>query len=157
MANPECARGGGINHILAEKRGVSLTFFLKMHENVIFSLIKGEGGVRRLRAMLDPPLTYLDRQNLALLYKALVRPLLEYGNLVWSPYLKGDIGKLEAVQHLATRIIPSLKELLYQEMVKLLKLPSLRYSRTRGEMIKTYKYLHGINKVLTHFFPLSED
>ena len=31
--------------------------------------------------------TYLDRQNLALLYKALVRPLLEYGNLVWSPYL----------------------------------------------------------------------
>ena len=26
---PECARGGGVSHILAEKRGVSLTFFKK--------------------------------------------------------------------------------------------------------------------------------
>ena len=47
--------------------------------------------------MIRRSYTYLDRQNL--LYKALVRPLLEYGNLVWSPYLKGDIEKLEAVQH----------------------------------------------------------
>ena len=70
--------------------------------------------------------TYLDRQNLDLLYKALVRTLLEYGNLVWSPYLKDDIEKLEAVQHRATRIIPALKELPYQERLKLLKFPSLR-------------------------------
>ena len=42
-----------------------------------------------------------DKQNLALLYKALVCPLLEYGNLAWSPYLKGDIEKLRAVQHRA--------------------------------------------------------
>ena len=73
--------------------------------------------------------TYLDRQNLALLYKALLRPLLEYRDLVWSPYLKGDIDKLEAVQHRATRIIPALKELPYQERLKTLKLPSLRYRR----------------------------
>ena len=43
MANPECAKGGGVNHILAEKRGVSFTFFLKMHENAIFSLKRGGG------------------------------------------------------------------------------------------------------------------
>ena len=40
MANPECARGGGVNHILAEKRGVGFTLFLKMHENAIFSPIR---------------------------------------------------------------------------------------------------------------------
>ena len=34
-------RGGGVNHILAEKRGVGFTFFLKMHENAIFPLIRG--------------------------------------------------------------------------------------------------------------------
>ena len=100
--------------------------------------------------------TYLDR-NLALLYKALVRPLVEYGNLVWSPYLKGDFEKLEAVQHRVTRIIPALKELPYQERLKILKLPSLRYRRAGGDMIETYKYLHGINKVPTHFLPLYED
>ena len=99
----------------------------------------------------------MNRQNLALLYKALVRPLLEYGNLVWSPYLKGNIEKLEAVQHRATKIIPALKESPYQERLKILKLPSLRYRRARGNMIETYKYLHGINKVSTHFLPFSED
>ena len=55
MADPECARGGGVN-ILAEKKGVSLTLLKKMHENSIFSPITGGGGVRRVRPMLDPPL-----------------------------------------------------------------------------------------------------
>ena len=27
VADPECARGGGVSHILAEKRGVSFTLF----------------------------------------------------------------------------------------------------------------------------------
>ena len=44
MADPECARGGGVSHILAEKRGVSFTLFKKMHENAIFSPIRGGGG-----------------------------------------------------------------------------------------------------------------
>ena len=47
VADPECARGGGVSHILAEKRGVSFTLFkMKMHENLIFSLIAGGGGRR---------------------------------------------------------------------------------------------------------------
>ena len=59
--DPECARGGGVCHILAEKRGVSFTLLKKMHENAIFSPIKG--GVRRVRPMLDPP---LERVNVVL-------------------------------------------------------------------------------------------
>ena len=66
------------------------------------------------------------------LCKVPVCPLLEYGNLVWSPYLKRDIEKLEAVQHRATRIIPALEELPYQKRLTILKLPSLRYRRARG-------------------------
>ena len=56
MADPECARGGGGSHILAEKMGVSFTLFQKMHENSIFPPRTGGGGVRRVRPMLDPPL-----------------------------------------------------------------------------------------------------
>ena len=41
VADPECARGGGVSHILAEKRGVSFTLFQKMHENAIFSPRRG--------------------------------------------------------------------------------------------------------------------
>ena len=29
VADPECARGGGVSHILAEKRGVGFTLFKK--------------------------------------------------------------------------------------------------------------------------------
>ena len=54
VADPECARGGGVSHILAEKRGVDFTLFKKMHENSIFS--PTTGGVRRVRPMLDLPL-----------------------------------------------------------------------------------------------------
>ena len=60
VADPECARGGGVSHILAEKSGVSFTLFKKMHENSIFSPITGGGGVRRVRPMLDPPLPCLS-------------------------------------------------------------------------------------------------
>ena len=43
VADPKCARGGGVSHILAEKMGVSFTLFKKMHENAIFSPIRGGG------------------------------------------------------------------------------------------------------------------
>ena len=78
VANPECARGGGVSHILAEKRGVSFTFFQKMHENAIFSPIKGGGGVRRLRPMLDPPLQVTMTEHFCSKYSLLLH---------WPPQL----------------------------------------------------------------------
>ena len=39
------------------------------------------------------------------LYKALVRPKLDYCVQVWSPYLKKDINRIEQIQHRATRMI----------------------------------------------------
>ena len=43
VADVECARVGGVSHIFPEKKGVSFTFLKKMHENAIFSLIRGRG------------------------------------------------------------------------------------------------------------------
>ena len=43
VADSECARWGGVSHILAENRGVSFTLLKKMHENSIFSPITGGG------------------------------------------------------------------------------------------------------------------
>jgi len=41
---------------------------------------------------------YVDKNTFILLYKAMVRPHLEYANSVWCPYKKGDIESIEKVQ-----------------------------------------------------------
>ena len=87
--------------------------------------------------------TFIDEKTMLQLYKPLVRSRLEYGVEIWSPNLKRLINEVEAVQRRATRMIPSLKDLPYEERLRKLKLPSLVYRRKRGEMIQTYKYMHG--------------
>ena len=43
MADQKCARWGGVSYILAEKKILSFSLSKKMHENAIFSPIRGRG------------------------------------------------------------------------------------------------------------------
>jgi len=81
---------------------------------------------------------HLDINSFVLLYKAMVRPHLEYANSVWCPYKKGDIEIIEKVQKRArpTKLIISLKKLSYVERLKQLQLPTLKYRRLRGDMLE---------------------
>ena len=76
--------------------------------------------------------TYLDEEMFTLLLKALVRPHLEYAQYVWSPYLKKHINLIENVQRRPTKLIPSFRDLSYEERLRKLKLPTLRFRRLRG-------------------------
>jgi len=38
---------------------------------------------------------HMDSKTFVMLYKALVRPHVEYANSIWSPYKKGDIEAIE--------------------------------------------------------------
>jgi hypothetical protein len=91
--------------------------------------------------------TYLTPTNFTLLFKALVRPHLEYGSTVWSPSLKKDVKTIEDVQRRATRQVPELKGLTYSERLKKLRLPTLAFRRLRGDMIDVYKITHGLLRV----------
>jgi hypothetical protein len=79
-----------------------------------------------------------------MLYKAMVRSHLEYAVTVWYPYKKGDIKTIEKVQMRATKLISKLKSRQYSDRLRYLKLPTLKYRRLRGDMIETYKILHGL-------------
>ncbi len=94
-------------------------------------------------AMIRRTFVHLDRKMLVQLYTSLVRPLLEYGNVIWSPHLQNHIKQLEGVQHRATKMLSSLANLPYEERLRELDLPSLAYRRMRGDAIEMYKYCHG--------------
>ena len=83
----------------------------------------------------------LDKEMFMNLYPVLIRPLLEYCVQVWSPYKQRDIDLLERVQRRATKIVPALKHLPYEERLRRLNLTTLEERRVRGDMIETYKLL----------------
>ena len=97
--------------------------------------------------MLKRKLLYWNCDTLKNLYVTFVRPHLEYASSVWSPYLKKDIKTLEQVQRRATKLVPYLKNLKYEERLKILGLTSLEERRIRGDMIQYYKCLNGYNKI----------
>jgi len=53
---------------------------------------------------------------------------------VWCPYKKGDNEIIEKVKKRATKLIISLKHILYSERLKQLQLPTLKYRRLRGNI-----------------------
>ena len=55
------------------------------------------------------------------LYKALVRPILEYTCPVWSPHLAKDIYKMLKVQRRASQSALDQKEMMCKERCKILK------------------------------------
>ncbi len=98
----------------------------------------------RILATIRRTFHHLDASNMTPLYKSLVRPYLEYGVEAWSPTTKRDIRLLESIQRRATKLIPSLSHLSYQERLESLKLPSLVYRRHRGDMIQAFKFINNI-------------
>ena len=81
------------------------------------------------------------------IYKSLVRPRMEHAIQAWCPYLQKDIIKLEKVQRRATKLVPALANLPYEDRLARLDLTTLEERRHRGDMIEVYKIVNGYDKV----------
>ena len=97
----------------------------------------------KLVGMLSRVIVNKDKEIMVPLFKSLVRPVLEYGNVVWSPKLKKHVELIENVQRRFTKRIKGFKDMEYEERLKKLGLPSLEYRRFRGDLIETFKILNG--------------
>ena len=132
------------NRILENKSelkdlGILIDEHLKFSNHIAEKVNKAN----QIMGLIRRTFVHLDMYNFNLLYKSLVRPHLEYGNIIWSPFLKSDINLLENTQRRATRFIPNINKLSYHERLEKLDLPTLSYRRFRGSMIETFKILHG--------------
>ena len=123
--------------------GVTIDNQLKFHRHTNIVVNKAN----QILGLIAKTFETLDEEILPRLYKALVRPHLEYGNVIWGPRYVMDQQAVERVQRRATRLIPSLRGLPYEERLERLNLPSLSHRRRRGDMIQCFKILKGIDRI----------
>ena len=109
----------------------------------------------RLVGLIRKSFSYMINDMFLNLYCTLVRPILEYGGVIWSPHLKKHINKLEAVQRRATKLIPAMKYLSYKQRLTNLNLFSLAYRRRRGDLIQVYRIINSLDNLnVDDFFKL---
>ena len=91
--------------------GVTMNANMKVSEQCRIAASKAN----QVLGMIRRNITYKDKSLIVPLYKAIVRPHLEYCIQAWSPYLRKDIDMLEKIQRRATKLIPGLRDLRYEE------------------------------------------
>ena len=97
--------------------------------------------------------TYMNKEIFLKVYPSLVRTHMEYAVQAWSPQLQKDIDMLENVQKRATRIVPELYGLSYEQRLIELGLTTLWIRRRRGDLIEVFKIVHGFDNLdRTKFF-----
>ena len=82
--------------------GVLIDNEFKFHKQTAMAIKKGKS----LLGLIKKSFAVIDKRTLPILYKALVRPHLEYGNVIWGPFFRGDIIAIEKVQRTASKLVP---------------------------------------------------
>ena len=95
-----------LEHSIEEKDlGVWTDNKLKFSRHVSHIVAKGS----QLLGLIKRSFVHTDVDVIKTLYTALVRPHLEYANVVWHPRYKKDIEQLGRVQRRATKLVRSLR------------------------------------------------
>jgi len=119
--------------------------------------IKASSKAMSVMRLIKRNFKSVGSEEFSLLYKAYIRPHLEYCIQVWSPYLKKDIKCLKWVQRKAKKLVGTLRKKPYEERLRVLKLTTLEKRWLRGDLIETYKIItkkENINP--TQFFQFAE-
>ena len=74
--------------------GVTFSGDMKVSEQCGIAASKGN----QILGLIRRTITYVEKHLIVPLYKAIVRPLLEYCIQAWKPYHKKNITKLERIQ-----------------------------------------------------------
>ena len=134
--------------------GVTISADMKVSQQCGIAASKGN----QILGLIRRNITYKGKKLIIPLYKAIVRPHLEYCIQAWRPYRKKDIDTLERIQRRATKMIPELRDLSYEERLKECGLTTLETRRLRGDQIEVFKILNGYENIDRNmFFSLKKD
>ena len=116
--------------------GVIMTSTLSLEANTRAKVAKAN----QLLGIIRRSFHHLTEDTLVLLFKTMIRPHLEFCNTVTHPTTERDMTLIEGVQRRATKMLAHLRDLPYEERLRRLKLPSMKYRFLRGDLIALYKY-----------------
>lgn len=120
--------------------GVTIRSDLKWESHIINIVKKANSIIYLVRKAFS----YITTELFLKIYKCYIRPILEFGFQIWTPYFQKDIELLERVQRRATKILPhGFFSMPYEQRLDRLNLTSLQARRERGDLIEVYKILHG--------------
>jgi len=92
--------------------------------------------------LLSQSLRYLDNHSKISAYTSYVRPQLEYATVIWSPYLKKDIDRIERVQKRFVKGLQGFRNLPYDEVLRRLTLHKLETRRMILDLKTLFKIVH---------------
>ena len=72
-----------------------------------------------------------------------MRPILESSVSAWCPWERRDIDILEKIQRRATKLVPAIGKLSYDERLKVCGLTTLKSRRERGDLIQVFKIMNN--------------
>ena len=101
--------------------------------------------------MIKRTFQHMDEKMLLHLYETLIRPIVEYGNVIWYPHLKKVIVAIEKIQRRATRIVPTLRYLQYKERLQHLYLTTLEVRRV-VTYFKHIRFLMVLMRLIISYF-----
>ena len=129
----------------AKEKDVGVTFSknLKFDEHIQIVTTKAN----QIVGMIKRSFTFMDTDMFLKLYKSVVRPHLEYANVIWHPQYIRQQKQIENVQRRATKLVSNIKDLSYPDRLKSLNLPSIQYRQLRGDLIQTYKILNQLDNI----------
>ena len=133
--------------VLERDLGVNVDRELRFSRHIEIQVNK----VNSILGLIRRSFEFLDAATMKTLFVALVRPHHEFCNVAWSHKLEKDKKLIEGVLRKVTRVVPGFKGVAYEQRVERMKVSSMAYRRTRGDLIETYKYTHGYYRNETLF------
>ena len=94
--------------------------------------------INRLMGLIRRLCNFLDIVPLKYLFITLVPPHLEYCITVWCPLIKKDEGFIENVLRRASKMLPQLSNLTYEERLAKIKIAIMKI------LSNAWRYNHGL-------------